>query len=68
MPRPLANRMSASAEWITAETERTAEENKSESMLSIFFNDILALRLSNKINDNYWLVEDNKIYLFLWVI
>lgn len=53
------------AEWIAAETERTAQENKAETMVSMFLDDLLPLKISRKIKDDYWLQDDDRIYLYL---
>lgn len=53
------------AEWIAAETERTAQENRSETMVSMFLDDLLPLKISKKIKDDYWVQDDSRIYLYL---
>lgn len=53
------------ARWVTAETARSAEENRSESQVSMFFNDVLALRVRGRINGKYWDVCEGNIYLYL---
>ena len=53
------------AEWVVAETERTAAENRSETMVSMFLDDLLPLKINKKIKDDYWLQDNDRIYLYL---
>ena len=53
------------AKWVSAETDRTAMENKSENQTAIFFEDLLALKIKNRIKDDLWQVEGEYIYIYL---
>ena len=53
------------AEWVVAETERTAQENRSETMISMFLDDLLPLKIKGRLKDGYWLQDNNRIYLYL---
>lgn len=53
------------AEWVMAETERTAQENRSETMVAMFLDDLLPLKLSGRLKSDYWTIDEGKIYLYL---
>lgn len=52
------------AKQIIEESKRIKEEYQSENALSNFLDELQAMLHSKKINDNYWTVEDGKIYFY----
>lgn len=52
------------ANWIAKETKNVQVEHSEEQAVSIFLDDLLALRTRKLIDDHYWCVSSNKIYLY----
>lgn len=52
------------AKWLKDETERTSTESREETMTSKFLEDIVSLKMKKKVNSNYYLLEEGKIYLY----
>jgi hypothetical protein len=52
------------AKWVANETIRIQREYHDEQAVSIFIEDLMVLKTKKLINDNYWVEEDGKIYLY----
>lgn len=52
------------ATWLTTETKTIQSEGQEEQAVSIFMDDLLALKTRRMVDDNYWLVDGNRIYVY----
>jgi len=52
------------ADWLMKETESMQTEFKEEQAVSVFLDDLMALKTQKKIGSEYWTVDDGKIYLY----
>lgn len=52
------------AEWMVKETKLVQNEQSEEQAVSIFLDDLMAMKTRGLIDDKYWLIEGNKIYLY----
>lgn len=52
------------ATWLMKETADMQIEFREEQAVSVFLEDLMALKTQKKISSDYWLVEDGKIYIY----
>lgn len=52
------------AEWISKETKTVQSEHGEEQAISVFLEDLGVLKTRKLIDENYWVVDNNKIYLY----
>lgn len=52
------------AKWLRDEVKRVKADQESEGIIEVFLNDLVALKLSKKIDEKYWDVRDGVIYLY----
>ena len=52
------------AGWLMKETEAMQTEFREEQAVSVFIEDLMALKTQKKLTSDYWAVENGKIYLY----
>lgn len=52
------------ASWVSTEAQRMKHEYEEEQIVSIFLEDLLALKTRGLVNDHYWVQVEDKIYLY----
>ncbi len=52
------------ADWLVGETKNVQGEHYEEQAVSVFLDDLAALKTQGKIDDKYWAVHNEKIYLY----
>lgn len=52
------------AKWLAKETKSIQVEHNEEQAISVFLDDLLALKTRKLIDDNYWSVGTDKIYIY----
>ena len=52
------------AQWITYEAQRVRDDYQKEQAVEVFLEDLIYLRTVKQINDDYWEIEGDKIYLY----
>lgn len=54
------------AKWLKNEITRVKEEQDAESIIDILLNDLLVLKTNKRIDERFWDVRDDKIYLYFY--
>ena len=54
----------AFADWLTSETKTIQTETNEEQAVSVFMDDLMAMKTRKLIDDNFWCVTGQKIYLY----
>ncbi|MFA5153607.1 MAG: DUF3854 domain-containing protein [Clostridia bacterium] len=52
------------AKWITTEAQRVRQDYQKEQAVEVFLDDLIYLKTTKAINDEYWDVDGDKIYLY----
>lgn len=52
------------ADWLMSHTKQVQIESSEEQAVSVFLDDLLALKTQRMVDDNYWIVSGGKIYLY----
>lgn len=52
------------AKWLSQETKNVQLEHGEEQAVSVFMDDLMAMKTRKLIDDNYWAVNNGKIYIY----
>lgn len=51
-------------DWLTTETKSIQVEHNEEQAVSVFMDDLMAMKTRRLIDDNYWATDDDRVYIY----